>query len=136
MAAASPALPHALTVALDDELRARATYQAVIAAHGPVAPFAAIVGAEERHIAALVPLFARYGVALPPDRWSGQVAAPATLVQACEAGAAAEVANYRMYDALLAQVAEADVRTVFTHLRNASAYHHLPAFQAVVQNRR
>jgi hypothetical protein len=49
----SPVLSQARTAALDDELRARATCQAVIAADGPVGPFAAIVGAEGRHVAAL-----------------------------------------------------------------------------------
>lgn len=56
--------------------------------------------------------------------------APATLEQACHDGVAGEIGNYRMYDHLLAEVQAADVRVVFSHLRNASAYHHLPAFSA------
>lgn len=128
--ASSPALAYMLSMALDDELRARATYQAVLDAYGTVAPFAHIVHAEQCHIDALLPLFARYGVALPVDRWTGRVAAPATLQAACVAGIAGEVRNYQMYDAFLAQTAEVDVRSVFMNLRNASAFRHLPAFQA------
>ena len=131
-AAINPALPNALAMALDDEYRARATYQAVLANYGPVLPFVNIVQAEQRHIDALVPLFGRYGVVPPPDRWSGQVTPPSSLLESCEAGVAAEISNYQMYDALLTQVSEPDVRSVFMNLRNASAYHHLPAFKACV----
>lgn len=124
----SPFLPQALAMALDDEYRARATYGAVIAAHGPVAPFVNIVQAEQRHVDALLPLFARYGLMPPPDRWLGNVVPPATVPEACAAGVAAEIRNFRMYDALLEQIAEPDVRAVFWSLRTASAFHHLPAF--------
>ena len=120
----------ALVTALDDEYRARATYQAVIDAHGPLFPFINIVRSEERHIAALISLFHRYGLPLPPDRWSGRVTAPPTPLAACEAGVVGEVDNYRMYDTLLEQVTLPEVRTVFANLRNASAFHHLPAFQS------
>ncbi|MCG8425901.1 MAG: DUF2202 domain-containing protein [Chromatiales bacterium] len=122
-------LANALSMALDDEYRARATYRAVIETYGPVWPFVNIEQAEQRHIAALLPLFQRYGVPMIPDRWSGQITSPASIQEACEAGVAAEIANYQMYDSLLEQVAEPDVRFVFSNLRNASAYHHLPAFQ-------
>ncbi len=131
-ATVNPALPSALATALDDEYRARATYQAVITHYGPVLPFVNIVQAEQRHIDALLALFGHHGVTPPTDRWSGQVSPPSSLRQACEAGVAAEIANYQMYDALLTQVSEPDVRTVFMNLRHASAYHHLPAFESCV----
>ena len=126
----SPALPNALAMALDDEYRARATYQAVVDTHGPVLPFANIVHAEERHIAALLPLFERYAVPLPLDRWFGNVPPQPNLQADCEAAVAGEIRNYQMYDQLLMQVHEPDVQMVFSNLRNASANHHLPAFQA------
>ncbi|AGA32310.1 hypothetical protein TVNIR_0609 [Thioalkalivibrio nitratireducens DSM 14787] len=119
----------ALSFALDDEYRARASYRAVLDAFGPVTPFVEIAAAEQRHIDALLPLFPRYGVAPPADRWAGRVAAPPTLAAACAAGVAGEIGNYSLYDHLLAQVGEPDVRAVFASLRNASAYRHLPAFQ-------
>jgi hypothetical protein len=131
--AISPALPQALAMALDDEYRARATYQAVIAYHGPVTPFSNIVQAEQRHIDALTPMFDRYGVPMPADRWAGNVVPAPSLQENCEAGVAGEIRNYQMYDQLLTQVYEPDVRAVFSNLRNASAYHHLPAFQACAQ---
>ena len=132
VSAISPALPNALAMALDDEYRARATYQAVLMQYGPVLPFVNIVQAEQRHIDALLPLFGRYGISPPPDRWTGQVKPPSSLLESCEAGVAAEISNYRMYDTLLTQIGEPDVQTVFMNLRNASAYHHLPAFEACV----
>lgn len=124
-----PALPEALTMALNDEYRAHARYQAVIARYGPVSPFIHILGAEQRHIEALIGLFRRYGIPIPNDSWTGNLTTPDTLQAACEAGIAGEIANYRMYDRLLEQIAEPDVRHVFINLRNASAYRHLPAFQ-------
>ena len=128
----NPALPNALAMALDDEYRARATYRAVLANYGPVLPFMNIVQAEQRHIDALLPLFGRYGITPPRDRWGGQVTPPPSLLECCEAGVAAEISNYRMYDALLTQISEPDVHNVFMNLRNASVYHHLPAFKACV----
>jgi rubrerythrin len=129
------ALHEALVMALDDEWRARATYRAVLDAYGPVAPFSRIVEAEQRHIDALLPLFARYRLPLPYDRWTGRVTPPPTLQQACAAGVAGEIRNYQMYDALLARVSEPEAREVFVNLRNASAYRHLPAFQACAGQR-
>lgn len=126
----SPGLMAALSMALDDEYRARATYQAVLRRFGQVPPFAAIVGAEQRHIEALLSLFARYGMTPPADRWSGAVAAPASLQQACFNGVLGEIGNYKMYEQLLTQVIEPDVRATFMNLHDASAYRHLPAFQA------
>jgi hypothetical protein len=126
-------LHEALIMAIDDEFRARATYQAVIDQYGPVFPFANIVHAEERHIAALVTVFQRYGLPLPTDRWTGNITLPPTLNEICAAGVAGEIRNYQMYDWLLTQVAEPDARAVFASLRNASANHHLPAFQACVE---
>jgi len=127
-------LHEALITALDDEYRARATYQTVLDHYGQVWPFANIVHAEERHIAALVSMFQRYGLAMPADRWTGSIVLNGSLVAECEAGVAAEIRNYQMYDNLLAQVSEPDVRMVFSNLRNVSAYHHLPAFKACVES--
>lgn len=122
-------LADVMYLALDDEYRACATYQAVVDRFGPVTPFVNILQAEQQHIQALYGLFQRYGLPLPPDRWAGQVVAPSTLQQACQDGVAGEIGNYRMYDAFLQQIVEADARMVFTQLRDASALHHLPAFQ-------
>jgi len=50
----------ALKEALDDEYRAWATYDQVIADFGEVRPFINIRDAERRHIEALATLFSRY----------------------------------------------------------------------------
>ncbi len=123
-------LHEALSAALDDEYKAMATYEAVLAAFGPVRPFVNIVEAERRHADALLRQFARLGLTPPDDRWRGQVQAPATLREAYEAGVAAEVENAALYDRLLAAArGEPEVTRVFTALRNASQQRHLPAFR-------
>lgn len=119
----------ALREALDDEYKARATYQSVIDKFGPVRPFVNIIEAEERHASALLRLFERFGVEPPNDRWSGQVPAPSSLTEACKAGVAAEIENAAMYERLLAQVSDARVREVLTRLQKASQQRHLPAFR-------
>jgi hypothetical protein len=123
----------ALNEALQDEYKARATYRAIIERFGAVRPFANIVTAEERHIQALLPLFTRYGLAVPQDEWPTQVEVPESLGQACQAGLQAEIENGAMYERLLAlTVAYPDVQQVFRQLQRASQENHLPAFQRCV----
>jgi hypothetical protein len=93
----------ALEETLDDEYRAWATYDQVIADFGEVRPFTNIREAEARHIGALHMLFARYGLAVPENPWPGKVERYASLHAACEAGVAAEIANGEMYGRLRTQ---------------------------------
>ena len=130
-----PPLHQALRIALYDEYHARATYQKIVDAFGPVPPFINIIQAEERHGAALLPLFPRYGVAMPVDDWYPRIEIAPTLVENCEIGVAAEIENIAMYDNLLSYVAEPDVREVFYHLQAASYNNHLPAFRRCVAAR-
>ena len=125
----------ALREALDDEYKARATYQGVIDRFGPVRPFVNIIEAEERHANALLRLFERFGIEPPKDRWAGQVAAPSNLAEACKAGVEAEIENAAMYARLLVQVSDARVRDVLTRLRQASQQRHLPAFRRCAERR-
>ncbi|MGD9658363.1 MAG: DUF2202 domain-containing protein [Methylocystis sp.] len=125
----------ALREALDDEYKARATYQSVIDRFGPVRPFVNIIEAEERHASALLRLFERYGVEPPKDRWAGRVPAPSSLEAACEAGVEAEIENAAMYERLLAQVSDARVRGVLMRLQEASQLRHLPAFRRCAERR-
>jgi hypothetical protein len=54
-----------------------------------------------------------------------------SLADACALSAQAEVANFALYDQWIATVsAYPDLVQVFTNLRNASEFSHLPAFQA------
>jgi hypothetical protein len=118
-----------LIAALDDEYQARATYAQVIADFGDVRPFSNIVDAEDRHARALITLFDRYGVPVPPDTWPDRAPRYGSLREACEAGVAAEVANAELYDELLAGTERADIREVYENLREASQERHLPAFR-------
>jgi hypothetical protein len=126
----SMTLEEALSAALDDEYRARATYSAVLDAHGPVRPFVNIVESEERHIDALRALCDQFGVSAPPDPWSGRVPAPPSLAAACEAAIEAERENEALYVRLLDAAREhPEVEAVFRRLLAASRDNHLPAFE-------
>ena len=123
----------ALHVALDDEYRAWATYDQVIADFGEVPPFSNIREAEARHIEALRGLFDRYGLSLPANPWPGKVMHYANRQEACAAGAAAEIENAALYERLLASTQRPDILTVFRSLQEASQQRHLPAFQRCVE---
>jgi hypothetical protein len=118
-----------LLAALDDEYKARATYEQVLADFGDVRPFANIVEAEQRHIDALVRLFDRYGLDVPPDPWPGQVPRFASSSEACRAGVQAEIDNAALYDRVLAGTTRADLLDTYRNLQRASQEHHLPAFR-------
>ena len=123
----------ALNEALDDEFRAWATYDQVIADFGEVPPFSNIRAAEARHIEALCMLFAHYGLPVPENLWLGKVARYASLQAACEAGVAAEIANGALYVRLLGETTRPDILTVLRNLQEASQQRHLPAFQRCAQ---
>lgn len=125
-----------LTEALDDEYKARATYRKVIEKFGPIRPFINIVEAEERHVAALLTLFDRYGLPVPEDRWPASVTAPDTPAEACRCAVEAEKDNMALYDRLLAATQEPDVRRVLQNLQSASRDRHLPAFERCIRRGR
>jgi hypothetical protein len=119
----------ALVEAINDEYKALATYQTVVDTFGAVQPFTRIIRAEQQHIAALERLFVRYGVEIPANDWYGQVPEFESVTEACQAGVEAEIDNAALYDRLFAAVDEPDIIQVFTRLRDASQYNHLPAFE-------
>jgi rubrerythrin len=123
----------ALSAALDDEYRARATYRKVIERFGPVRPFVNIVEAEGRHIEALLRQFHRLGVQPPADTWPRRVGTPASLAEACSAGVQAEIENDALYARLFDQVTDRQVRAVMQRLQEASRERHLPAFRRCMQ---
>ena len=123
-----------LVEAINDEYKARAMYRHVIDRFGAIRPFVNIVDAESRHIEALLPLFEKYGVAVPEDDWASRTEVPQSILAACRAGVDAEIENARMYDRLLALMAEyPDVQQVLVRLQRASSENHLPAFQRCVE---
>jgi rubrerythrin len=119
----------ALSEALEDEYKARATYRAVIARFGPVQPFVNIAEAEDRHVEALLRQFERLGAPPPQDSWAGRVHAPASVAEACAAAIKAEIENEALYRRLLGHVTDPAVRAVMQQLRDASRDRHLPAFR-------
>jgi rubrerythrin len=120
----------ALQMALDDEYKAWATYEQVIADFGAVRPFTQIQKAEENHIAALVTLFDRYGLEVPANEYPGSMPSFDTLAEACAAGTQAEIDNAALYDELFDMVDNPDLIRVFTSLQRASQTKHLPAFES------
>lgn len=126
---------NALLSALEDEYHAEAFYAAVIDAFGPVRPFTNIIGAEQTHSSALASLMLSYGMAVPANTQIGATgivdSVPASLSEACAAGAEAEIANMALYnDALLPAVsAYPDIVSVMQSLSAASQQRHLPAFE-------
>lgn len=119
----------ALISALADERKAFATYQAVLAKFPDARPFSNIVGAEQRHESFLLPLFAKYGVAVPANEFdAAKIGVPETFSEACKAGVAAEKENIALYDGFFVFVKEPDIKDVFARLQAASRDNHLPAF--------
>jgi rubrerythrin len=123
-------LSQLLNEALDDERKARATYEAVVAKFGDVRPFSNIVMAETRHEEHLLPLFERYDLVVPEDRWKPErIQLPGTFGEACRLAVESEKGNVAMYDLLLASVTQEDVRGTLEMLRARSQERHLPAFE-------
>jgi len=138
-AALDPAAKAALLTTLagpDGEYAARATYAAILAKFGAgVQPYSNIYQAEVKHIAALQQQCVKYGVPIPPDTYLGNVTAPETLLEAAQTGVVAEILNVEMYDEELLTVQKyPSLVQVFTNLRDASLYNHLPAFEAAAAN--
>ncbi len=123
----------ALLDALDDEYRAWATYDQVIADFGEARPFSNIRDAEARHIEALRGLFVHYNVPIPGNPWRGKVARYPGVREACQAGVAAEIENAALYERLLTSTQRPDILAVFRNLQAASQERHLPAFQRCVE---
>ena len=126
----SPNAVDALSMALDDEYKALATYDAILNQFGSVRPFSQIIQSEETHINSLLTLYEKYGLTAPSNPYLGTITAPVSLSLACSLGVEAEVANADLYRIkLLPQVADyPDITTVFNNLMDASQSKHLPAF--------
>ena len=123
-------LEKALVEALQDEYKARATYNIVISKFGQIRPFVNIIDSEQRHIQALITLFRKYNFSITADEWGDKIKPPASILEACEKGVQGEIENREMYQRLLNLTQEyPDVQRVFLNLQRASQENHLPAFQ-------
>lgn len=125
----------AILTALEDEYLAEATYAGIIDKLGNVRPFSNIINAERTHQDALKNLLTTYGVSIPDNPYfSGAKKLnelPTTKTEACKLGIEAEIANLKLYDDKLLPIVSKfpDITEVFTNLKNASEFKHLPAFQ-------
>lgn len=127
----TPTTADALRAAWLDERRAQAFYGAVLEKHGQVRPFTNILNAEKRHEQAVATLMDRYGVSKPSKDSTDVPGVPATIAECAKLSAQVERDNVAMYDRLLKDVSEPDVRAVLENLRAASLNNHLPAFERV-----
>ncbi len=132
-AAANPTteIEKMLKYTLEDEYLAKAEYETIIAEYGSIRPFANIMKAEERHIAALEPLFEAYKLELPVVDPSQYTVLPATLEESYKAGVEAEIKNIAMYEEFLKLDLPDDVEFVFENFMKASESH-LAAFERAV----
>ena len=117
-----------LTYAIQDEFLARAEYEHIINKYGDVKPFSNIIKAEESHIEMLKPLFSKYNFPIPVDNAKDHLITPTDIKESLKTGVQAEIDNIAMYERFLKEPLEADVKSVFTELLNASK-NHLDAFQ-------
>lgn len=134
MGASAPAQADrdALLTALDDEYRAEATYRAVMDKFGEVRPFSNIIQAERRHAQMVIAHMQRLGMDVPSNRYLGHVAAPASLLEACETGVTAEIENVALYNEILPTIGDPAIHSTLSALQAASRDRHLPAFQRCV----
>lgn len=130
---ASPADAEALALALDDEYRAEAMYESVMAAHGEIRPFSNIIQAERRHSQRVRDEMTRLGIEYSDTNpFLGNITAPATTFKACQQGVDAEIENIALYDEILPTISDGQVKATLTDLQWASRERHLPAFQRCV----
>ena len=119
----------ALVSALNDERRAEAMYQAVLAKFPGARPFVNVIDAEKQHQSFLLQLFAKYRIPVPKNEFDPiKITVSETLAEACREGITAENENIALYDGFFEFVKEADIKETFTRLQTASRNNHLPAF--------
>ena len=113
-----------------DEIHAYTVYQSVIDQFGTVAPFVSIQRAEAQHLAAWEFMFDRYGIPVPEVPVFDNLPTFASLSEACQIAADAEIANFSLYDDMQQTFsAYPDIAQIATALRDASEFSHLPAFE-------
>lgn len=126
----SPDARAALERGLDDEYKAEMIYQGVVNDLGAPVPFVGVLQSEQQHAAAIAQMFVRRGLPVPANAWStDRIPRFASVPAACASAEAAERETVAMYDELLRLDLPADVRMVFTNVRAASLWNHLPAFE-------
>ncbi|MFC0712001.1 ferritin-like domain-containing protein [Azorhizophilus paspali] len=133
-AAPFPVLHQAARIALYDEYAGHGFHAGVVEAFGPRQPFVDILRSGEQHIAALSNLCQRFGIPRPLDPFPQETTVSPGWLLNCKRAVAGEMARGRLYQYLLAQVAEPEARRVFQELLAASLERHLPAFRRAVED--
>lgn len=129
-----PVFSQVLRIAVYDEFKAYETYSKIIEKFGLVQPFVNIKEAEAVHFSALIPLLEKYGVEVPINNLAETIEVPNSYIECCELGVASEIRNISMYDNLLSNTQEEDIREVLFRLQAASYNNHLPCFRNCVIN--
>lgn len=130
-AASSPTttLAGAIAAAYTMEQLAHATYEAVIARIGAVAPFTNVAASEAQHIATVARLAQEHAVTLPAGPFTAP-AVPSTRTAACQLGVTTEQTVAAAYTPLIPVVRDyPDVANAFSTLQQAARDSHLPAFE-------
>lgn len=124
-----------LVMAIEEEYKARALYEYVIANFGPVAPFVEIAASEAQHASVLVRTATKYGISYPaydPSVFSFPVFS--TIEEAYQAGIDAEIEDAALYDTLMAGTDRVDLLRVYSNLQRASLESHLVEFEYYLNN--
>jgi hypothetical protein len=123
-----------LTLAIEDEYLAKATYVKLLELFPEQQMLTRLVAAEQRHIDLLLPLFETYAISVPVDSNGNLVLSFATIEEAALAIADNELNNISMYQHFLKQTnLPDDLRDVFGKLLTGSMMH-LHASQRVAFN--
>lgn len=126
---ADETIRQALRATLLDEYANELYYQSVLDKFDAPRCFENLRRAEQRHAAALLTLFERYGVE-PPSREEATAAdVPATLREATQLAVESEINNGALYEKFLESIEQDDIRSVFQRLRYVSLNHHLVALR-------
>jgi hypothetical protein len=113
-----------LTLAIEDEYSAKATYQALLVLFPQEKILDHLLTAEQKHIDALIPLFVAYDVTIPVESTTPLIVTYGTIQEAALDIVAKEVSNIEMYAHFLTQSdLPSDVELLFTNLMNASIRH-------------
>ena len=129
-----PAAHQAVRIALFDEYAARGFYARLLEAYGGRAPSAALLRSHEKHVETLARLCARLGVARPLDSISQQLVLAPSWRGNCERAFVGEIARIRLFDALLAQTAQAQVRKALRALQWETVQSHLPMLRQAARD--
>ena len=123
----------ALLKAIDNEREGIRFYDAVIAKHGSVRPFAQIVEAEKRHETELLNVAKRFALQVPDGAATKTPSVPGTVKDSCEAAAKWERDTTALLNQLSNDVKRPGIKNTLVRLGTLGKDRHLPAFERCVK---